>query len=425
MTTRVRVGVCVLALGPLSMGGAEATAAGPRKPIIAYFTEWGIFARQYTVRSLKDSGSAARITHVNYAFAKVGPDLTCTLADPHADYRKPFGAEDSVDGVADTTEGVALRGNFNQLRKLKILYPDVKVMISVGGWLWSDRFSDASASPELRRAFVKSCVDLFIKGDFAPGIQAPGIFDGIDIDWEFPAGCGNVCAFRPEDTQNFTALLAELRAQLDAAGASDGKRYLSSIATPAGAQNYSKIELANVASLVDFVNLMAYDQHVVDEKVANVHSALYGNEPDPSYKDRLWVDAAVTAYLKAGVPSSKLILGVPFYGHGWEGVAPGPHGDGLYQPATGPAPATWGTGTEDYKVLAAQAVPRHFDERMGALWTYDPDKRVFWAYDDAAVLRLKTDYIKKKKLGGAMLWEVSGDDAKGTLMSALRQGLGD
>ncbi|WP_030038627.1 glycosyl hydrolase family 18 protein, partial [Streptomyces resistomycificus] len=185
---------CCAALGAGLLAGAgtaTATEPGPaqasevteaRAPgskVVGYFTDWGIYGRQYFVKNIETSGSADRLTHINYAFGNV-TDGKCALGDAWADTDKPFTAQESVDGVADTADQ-PLSGNFNQLRKLKKLHPDLKVIWSFGGWSWSGGFGEAAKDPA---AFARSCHDLVENSRWAD------VFDGIDIDWEYPNACG-------------------------------------------------------------------------------------------------------------------------------------------------------------------------------------------------------------------------------------------
>jgi chitinase len=411
---------------------ASTTAAPPPPPpppppptgrvLAGYYPSWGIYQRAYYVRNIETSGSAGKLTHLNYAFANV-VNGRATIYDSWADYEKPFDASTSVDGVADSTAPGVLRGNFNQLRKLKARYPSLKVLISIGGWTLSGGFSDAALTSASRQTFAASAIDLFIRGRLPNGVSAAGVFDGIDIDWEYPAACGLQCG-RPEDTQNFTLLLAELRRQLDSLGTVDGRRYLVTIAAPAGQDKYSKIELGQIHAYLDLINLMTYDFHGSWETTTNFHSALYGSSSDPSRANGYWSDAAVTAYLSAGVPAARLVLGVPFYGRGWTGVPN--FNNGLYQRAAGPAPGTYEAGVEDYKVLknlSTYTQYRHPEAR--ALWIYNLFTGIFWSYDDPVSITEKMSYVKSKSggLGGAMFWELSGDDASGSLVSAMYEGL--
>ena len=198
--------------------------------VVGYFIEWGIYGRNYKVKDVKTSGSADRLTVINYAFGNVAPDaagdVVCKLGDEWADYQKPWTADESVTGE-EVTWPRPILGNFQQLQALKAQYPHLKVLISLGGWTWSKYFSDAALTKQSRERFVSSCIDLFIKGDIpdpgwggmgGPGAAA-GVFDGIDVDWEWPGSEGNAGnIIRPEDKQNYTKLLEEFRKQLDAYG---------------------------------------------------------------------------------------------------------------------------------------------------------------------------------------------------------------
>ena len=166
---------------------------------------------------------------------------------------------------------------------------------------------------------------------------------------------------------------------------------------------------------------MAYDLHGTWENIANHSAALYANPAEPAGTANRDIDRAVTDYLAAGVPASKLVLGVPFYGHGWKGV---PNvGNGLYQPADGPAKASGESGTEAFRALKNLGYPAFRDPVAQAFWVYSPSAGVFWSYDDPAALLNKTNYIKRKGLAGAMSWELSNDDSTATLLTTLADGL--
>ncbi|KAB8140975.1 chitinase [Chloroflexia bacterium SDU3-3] len=375
------------------------------KKFVGYFTEWGIYQRNYLVKNIVTSGSASKLTHINYAFANVA-NSQCVIGDAYADYDRAFTAAESVDGVADSWDG-SLRGNFNQLRKLKAAYPNIKVLISLGGWTWSSGFSDA-ALPANRAAFVKSCVDLYIKDS-----RWAGVFDGIDIDWEYPGACGNTCNYRPEDTANFTALLAEFRSQLNAVRSG----LLLTIAAPAAPDKISKIEVAKISQSLDFINLMTYDFHGGGwENQTNFQSNLYTPAADPATGNtRISVDSAVSSWINAGAPASKLVVGVPFYGRGWSNVPSA--NNGLWQTGSGSPAGTYEAGYEDYKVLKTKGYTRYFNSEAQAAWLYS--NGIFWTFDDPAVMAAKMSYIKSRGLGGAMFWDLSGDTANGELITAL------
>lgn len=372
--------------------------------VVGYFMEWGVYGADYHVKDIATSGSADRLTRIHYAFGNV-VDSQCQLGDPYADFDEFYPASASVDGVSDTWDPGALRGSFNQLRKLKLQYPHLKVLISLGGWTWSSGFSDA-ALPENRAAFVQSCIDLFISDP-----RWVGVFDGFDIDWEYPGVCGATCSFRPEDTQNFTALLAEFRSQLDAVQAG----LLLTIAAPAGEEKVDEIEVAAVSAIVDSINLLTYDFHGSWEASTGFQSALYPSPLDPALALNATTDETVALWLARGAPASKLIVGVPFYGRGWVGVPA--TNDGLWQAATGAAPGSVEPGIADYETLKTLGASRFFDAAARAAWLYSDG--TFWTYDDPTVMAAKRDYVRTQGLAGVMFWELAGDTADGELIRAL------
>jgi chitinase len=412
--------------------GAGGPSAGFRR--VGYFTQWGIYGRQFDVKNLDTSGAAARLTHVDYAFANVSAGGRCFedniagAGDAWADYQWPVPAERSVDGVADAW-GEPLNGNFGQLLKLKQRYPGLKVLLSIGGWSWSTYFSNA-ALPTNRAAFVASCIDLFLKGNLpvldggsgGPG-TAYGVFDGIDLDWEWPNWPGDADnVIRPEDRQNFTALVAEFRRQLDAYGATVGRHFELSAFLPAnpGAID-AGFEVTPVFRSLDFATLQGYDFHGPWELQTNQQSALREPAGDPVSPD-FTLDRTVRSWIERGAPRGKLVVGLPYYGHGWTGVTGG--GDGLFRPAAAPAPGTWEAGSEDYKVLAtlpAQGYEVHRDLRAGHAWLFNGT--TFWTFDDPLVIAQKSLYVRQQRLGGAMVWSLDADDANATLTRTLFAGL--
>ena len=138
--------------------------------VVGYFAQWTIYRRGYLPKHVADSGAVHQLNVMNYAFAAPDANLKCASLDTFADYGKRYEASESVDGVADTVSQ-PLKGNFNQILKLKKLNPDLRVLISLGGWTESYRFSEA-APPANREAFVASCIDS-LKGNVAPGVNEP------------------------------------------------------------------------------------------------------------------------------------------------------------------------------------------------------------------------------------------------------------
>jgi len=404
---------------------------GGNKRVLGYFTQWGIYARNYRVKNIDTSGSAAKLTHINYAFGNVrnnvcevgltipSNEATGAGGDAFADYSKAFSAAESVSGAADTWDQ-PLRGNWNQLKQLKAKYPNIKVLISLGGWTWSRGFASA-ARPENRVAFVTSCVNAYIRGnlpvtDNAGGTgAAAGVFDGIDLDWEYPNACGLSCG-GAEDRANFTALLAEFRRQLNLVRPG----LLLTIASGAGVDKIAATDPGQYAQHLDFINVMTYDFHGTWEPRTNHHSALFASPSDPSTGDVRFYNSndAIEAFLARGVPASKLNLGIGFYGRGWTNV---PNvNNGLYQTGSA-APGSYEAGNEDYKVLKDRPGTIYTDANARATWKYDGN--TFWSYDTPAMITEKMNYVKVQNLGGAFFWEFSGDDAQGTLAKTVGNGL--
>ncbi len=418
-----------------AVGLSNPTAGAPARgsQVVGYFIQWGIYGRNYKVKDVKTSGSAERLTVINYAFGNVAPgstgDVVCKLGDEWADYQRPWTAEESVTGE-EVTWPRPILGNFQQLQALKLQYPDIKVLISLGGWTWSKYFSDAALTRQSRERFVSSCIDLFIKGDIPPpgwgGMGGPGaaagVFDGIDVDWEWPGSEGNAGnIIRPEDKQNYAKLLLEFRKQLRAHGKQVDRDYLLTAFLPASeAKIDAGFRVPDVFDTLNFATVQGYDFHGTWEPTTNHQSNLLTSPSDPS-SPRYSGAAVVGDYLERGAPGKKVVLGVPFYSRGWTGV--GPANNGLYQPAAGAAPGTWEAGVDDYKVaeqLLASGFTRYEDTAAGAAWLFDG--KTFWTFDDPAVMAAKAEYARSNRLGGIMFWELSGDTPDGKLIRALADG---
>ncbi|MER5745351.1 glycoside hydrolase family 18 chitinase [Streptomyces sp. NPDC002225] len=379
-------------------GGGNPDPGTGGKVNLGYFTNWGVYGRNYHVKNLDTSGSAAKITHINYAFGNVQGGK-CTIGDSYADYDKAYTADQSVDGVADTWDQ-PLRGNFNQLRKLKAKYPHIKILWSFGGWTWSGGFGDAAKNPA---AFADSCYSLVEDPRWAD------VFDGIDIDWEYPNACGLTC-----DTSGPAAL----KGLTSALRTKFGKDYLVTAAITADGSQGGKIDLtdyAGAAQSLNWYNVMTYDFFGAwDAKGPTApHSPLtsYNGIPQAGFNS-----ADAIAKLKTqGVPASKLLLGIGFYGRGWTGVTQDAPGG----TATGAAPGTYEAGIEDYKVLKTSCpttgtVAGTAYAHCGTNW---------WSYDTPATITSKMTWAKSQGLGGAFFWEFSGDTANGELVSAINSGL--
>jgi chitinase len=372
----------------------------PPRRIVGYYAGWTAKSKNFTPAGIP----ADKLTHLNYAFGLIDEDGRAMLQDAEAD----IGQAD----VAASPDLGSLEGNFEQFRLLKERHPRLKTMISMGGWTGSGRFSDAVATEEKRRAFVASCIELFLT-------RWPGVFDGIDIDWEYPVCCGlPENSYRAEDRRNCTLLFEELRRQLDTLGAATGQRYLLTAAIPAGREiPVTSFELREAGQILDWINVMTYDMTGSQRSgVTNFNVPFAESSSDPSDLD--WkrfssVVGTIGSFLDEGVPRDKLVVGVPFYGRGFTGVPA--DNDGLYQPFTGTISADYHTIRSDY--LPAYQQFRH--PEAGVPWLYDLASGTMLSYDDPESIGCKTDYVVAEGLGGIMFWELSGDDKESSLLSAI------
>ncbi|MBB4918333.1 glycoside hydrolase family 18 protein [Streptosporangium saharense] len=398
---------------PATAQAQTTTGHGDRFKRVAYFIQWGVYGRNYHVKDVETSGAAAKLTHINYAFGSVSAEGDCVSSDAWADWQRPVPAEQSVDGVADAP-GQALNGNLNQLKKLKAKHPGLKALISLGGWTGSKYFSDAVLTPQSRARLAASCIDLWLRGnlpDTAAGTGA-GVFDGIDLDWEWPGSAGNDGnVIRPEDKQNFTLFTTELRRQLDRY---DRRSELTAFLPAGGPKIDAGFEVRDVFKNLTFATIQGYDLRGSWDPITGHNGNLFTDRRDPNTV-KYSVEQTVRDYLTRGAPAKKIVVGIPAYGQGWTGVTAG--GNGLFKPATGPAQGTWGAGTEDYKNLVKKPGKRYRDVLTGANWLYDGNE--FWSYDDPATVLQKAAYIRLRGLGGSMMWSIDQDDSKASLTSAL------
>lgn len=402
------------------MNGTHLTAeaATTSKRVIAYFPNWGTYNaahKNMTVGMIPWN----YVSVVNHAFFEVGSDFKLASTDTYADFDKIF----------DHSEGWEpgnLRGHFGEYKYYKQQYPGVKVMVSVGGWTRGQNFHAMALTAANRAIFVQSVVDFLNQYPF---------IDGIDIDWEYPGvdraadpndEYDKGCPGGPEDKENYTALLREIRQGLDNNGLSSK---ILSIATAAG---YDKLELQEpdiFAQYVDWINVMTFDFHGAWETTTNHATPLYVNPDDPSatspvdIKNKYNVDYAMRNLRdNYHIPADKLNAATPFYSRGWKGVSGGT--DGMFANATGATVGSWDNpnspgGQFPYSELKAMenagGYVKYRDTYARTPWLYNASTGVTLTYEDEQSLSEKCDYINSNGFGGLMIWEISGDDSNFTL----------
>jgi chitinase len=323
--------------------------------------------------------NARRLTRINYAFANIKNG-------------------EIVEGFPHDAENLAI------LNTLKRNNPALKLLVSVGGWTWSGGFSDAALTPHSRERFISSAVRFIERHKL----------DGLDIDWEYPDQPGSGNTFRPQDKQNYTLLLAELRQRFDREQTRLHRRLYTSIATGASTKFLQHTEMEKVQRYVDTVNLMTYDFYVGGP--ATGHDApLFHNPTDPK---QVSADRTVTEYEQAGVPTRKIVLGLPFYGRSWGEVANRDYG--LFQ--SGKAAHGVHFSYPDLPNLLATGFIRHWDSQASVPYLYNPQTHVFVTYEDPQSIAAKCKYVTDRKLRGIMIWEYS-NDSTGILLQAVHAGL--
>ena len=310
--------------------------------------------------------------------------------------------------------GEALFPNiWDEVAALKEKYPHLKVNISAGGYA-ADGFSDMADDPALRAAFVANVCKWLEDYNL----------DGMDVDWEYPVGPEWDIGIktRPADKGNYITLLQDLRNAFDALGEKTGKRYGLSTAVPASGWFPKANDVRAAARIVDSLKLMSYDYYGGWSSTTGHNGNIYNNSFDPAWGG--WsTDQALNEYLWAGVAPGKIVLGVPFYGKGWQGVKPGDNEStpGLYQPWTPPLP--FDQGSVSWSQIAEFLKPgsgytRYWDDIGCAPYIYNGD--IWISYCDGEQIKLLTAYVKEKGLGGVFVWEY-GHDMNAELLKILSE----
>ncbi|HZU27539.1 MAG TPA: glycoside hydrolase family 18 protein [Bryobacteraceae bacterium] len=322
--------------------------------------------------------AAKKMTRINYAF---------------------FGLKNGL--IAERGEHDAQ--NVAVLTGLRSQNPRLQILISVGGGdVGSAGFSDMAITPEGRRRFVDSAV---------AAVEKYGL-DGVDIDWEYP-GYTHIPAVtvRPEDRDTYTLLLKELRQRFDREEKRLGRPLVTSSATGATQIWLDHTDMRAASKWLTTVNMMCYDWYYNDAKNTGHDSPLYTSAADPKH---ISIDDAVKMYRAAGVPAHKIVVGVPFYGRRWEGIAS--TNNGLWQPTSRDGSEVNFGNIEP--LINQQGFRRFWDSTAAAPYLYNAQSKTFITYNDAEAEAARAEYVKKHHLGGIMFWEYTGDP-RNTLLDAI------
>lgn len=368
------------------MGGGPATK-GYRS--VAYYVNWAIYGRKHFPWEIP----AENLTHVLYAFANIRPETgEVYLTDSWADEEIHW-----IDQGDKWVDGNNLYGILKQLNLLKRRNRQLKVLLSIGGWTYSDNFRQPASTPEGRAMFANTSVAIL--KDYG--------FDGLDIDWEYPRNA--------TEAADWVALLKACREELDgysqhlaasqnatSQNATTPYHFELTVASPAGPQNYEKLDLAGMDQYLDFWNLMAYDYAGSWDRVAGHSSNLYPSKSNP--KATPYSTAHALEYYTRFVDPSKMVVGMPLYGRSFENTL------GLGHPYNNSeADGDWEVGVYDFKSLPLPGARVYYDHESGASYSYDSQKKILVSHDTVPMVREKASYIKNHYLSGAMWWETSGD----------------
>lgn len=316
-----------------------------------------------------DSIDAGGLSHINYAFV----DVKDNRAWLH--YEK-----------TDTV-------NFRNLNTLKQKNPDLKILISVGGWIWSKHFSDAVLTDTSTHNFAQSAVDIVAKYDL----------DGVDIDWEYPGMIGDSNVYRPEDKTGYTRLFKDLRKLLKKLERNTGKKYFVTTAIGGSTEFLEHTQMKKVQKYTDFINVMSYDYDETYDSISSHHTNLYTSK---NYGHLYSADVSIQNLIREGVPPAKIVMGIGFYGKGK--IVETADNNGLYVKAVQPMFGGGYTYLKD-SLVNNKGFIRYWDEQAKAPYLFNAEKKIFITYDDEESVEAKCNYIIRYKLGGAMFWEYFSD----------------
>lgn len=333
-----------------------------------YFSNWSVYSKKHFPKDIP----ASNVSHIFYAF--IGMDSATgqlKLSDEWADAQLP------MESPNDPNKKVC--GSLLQLLEIKHMNRHLKVLMSIGGWGTSGLFTEIMSNPSKMENFVNSSIELLLKYRF----------DGIDIDWEYPANT--------TEAQLLVELLKRLRMGLDRI--QNHSELLLTVASPAGDEQLAVMKLREMDKYLSFWNVMCYDFAGGSwSSKTGFHSNLFGKNGDNS----LNCSDTIQKYINQGINSRKLVMGMPCYGRCFYNAS---------RPEIGQH-FKLGNGeqdTVDYKQLPMSGTQEEFDNRKVCAYSYDPKSHVMVTYDNQQSARIKAKFVELHKLGGGMWWDSAGD----------------
>ncbi len=349
--------ICLLAAAMNGCGGSAKTpeATSPDRVVVAYVTSWS-----------DEIPDPALVTHINYAFGQV---------------KNSDGKWNGIDMGAGSNDNNP--GRLKQMVELKKTKPSLKVLLSIGGW-GADGFSQMAANDTWRAEFAADCKRV---------IDEFGL-DGVDLDWEYPTSTQAGIVATPQDRENFTKLVREIRAHI-------GPHKLLTLASAASDGNYDCYDWKAIDPYMDFYNIMTYD---LGNPPAH-HSALYRFGDGGAG----WAERAVDRHIEMGAPVGKLTLGIPFYGRSAEALVPGGGNFVPYGRIAG--------------LISDGAYAEAWDEEAKAPYLVDGSGTMVCSYDNPRSVAIKCARLLERGMLGAMYWDYSQDDGQGTMRRAVWEGV--
>jgi len=371
------------------------------KQSIVYFPNWAVYLDSHNNFTVGDI-PWDKVTIVNHAFFKINNQYEIETTDRYADFEKGFPHSTG-----------SLKGHFGEYKYYKSLYPNVKLVVSIGGWTESGKFHEMALTASGRAVFINSIINF---------LKTYPFFDGVDIDWEYPGVARDGSPGGPEDRQNYTNLLKEIRqAYID----NNMPDKLLTVAAPASKYTAAHTDPNDYAQYVDYINVMTYDMHGEWDNITNHHSPIYA-------KDNYSVDGAFKLYTETyGVPSNKVVIGAPFYSRGWSNVADSEkHGLGVN--GSGYLKGSLSTNGQNayFRMKELEAMTdvytKYWDDYAKVPWLYSPTLREMYTYEDERSLAERCNYVINNNGGGIMVWTVAFDDKDNgfPLMSIIADKLG-